>query len=213
MKYVIPAAIAIGVGLVLLASFVIPLPELQVLRLTMTNWAVILGGLAVIVGVLNLLLVHARRIEHADRGWPYSLFTILALLGTLLIGVVEGFGADTPAMYRAGSVTNVLFQGVLVASQAALASLIMVFLVVAAARMLKSRPNTWSIVFLIVVIIVLIGWLPLGPILQLQLGRVRQWIIDVPASAGARGILLGVALGTLMIGLRVLTGVERPYKD
>ena len=31
------------------------------------------------------------------------------------------------------------------------------------------------------------------------------------ASGGARGILIGVALGTLTTGLRILFGADRPY--
>jgi hypothetical protein len=34
----------------------------------------------------------------------------------------------------------------------------------------------------------------------------------VVAAAGARGILLGVALGTLTTGLRILFGTDLPYK-
>ncbi len=40
------------------------------------------------------------------------------------------------------------------------------------------------------------------------------WILDaiqyLPV-AGARGILLGIALGSLLAGLRILLGAERPY--
>jgi len=47
------------------------------------------------------------------------------------------------------------------------------------------------------------GWLPI----------IKDWILDVPALAGARGVLLGVALGTVATGLRVLLGIDRPYVD
>jgi hypothetical protein len=40
---------------------------------------------------------------------------------------------------------------------------------------------------------------------------IRPFIAQVLAAAGARGILLGVALGTLTTGLRILFGVDRPY--
>jgi hypothetical protein len=39
----------------------------------------------------------------------------------------------------------------------------------------------------------------------------RAWISQVWAAGGARGILLGVALGATATGLRVLLGTERPY--
>jgi hypothetical protein len=42
------------------------------------------------------------------------------------------------------------------------------------------------------------------------LPSLRDWLLAVPTTAGARGILLGTTLGTLMVGLRVLVGVEWP---
>jgi hypothetical protein len=211
MKYVIPAAIAIGVGLVVLGSYLIPSPLLLSVRLVFTDWAVVLAGLAVLLGILNLIIVHSRRIQSGDRRWVYSLVTILAALFTLLIGVFEGGAQMQPALYHTDSISNLLFQGVIVSSLATLSSLVLFFLVIAAARMLKKKPDGWSILFLVVVIISLIGWLPLT--FMAPANRLRSWLISVPAAAGARGILLGVAIGIVVIGIRVLTGVERPYKD
>jgi hypothetical protein len=36
-------------------------------------------------------------------------------------------------------------------------------------------------------------------------------INQVLVSAGMRGILIGVALGAIVVALRLLTGIERPY--
>lgn len=211
MKYVIPAAVAIGTGVVILLSYFWATPMLVGVRITLVDWAVVLGGLAVLVGVLNLLLVNARRIQSGQRGWPYSLITLLAVLLTLAVAMLEGFGKAVTLLGDPTSVTNVLFQGVVVAGQAALAALVMIFLVVAAVRLLRIRPGGWSLVFVVVLLVTLAGWLPLGP--AGVLNRFREWLLNVPAAAGARGILLGVALGVLVVGLRVLTGIERPYKD
>ena len=52
--------------------------------------------------------------------------------------------------------------------------------------------------------------LPFGEIGPLN-NFLRPWIQHVFALGGARGILIGVALGTLTTGLRVLFGVDRPY--
>jgi hypothetical protein len=40
---------------------------------------------------------------------------------------------------------------------------------------------------------------------------VRPWLMYGPAVGGARGLLLGVALGALTTGLRVLFAFDRPY--
>jgi hypothetical protein len=48
-----------------------------------------------------------------------------------------------------------------------------------------------------------IGWL----------ASIRDWIVNVPGMAGMRGLLLGVALGTVVAALRVLVTSERPHSD
>lgn len=211
MKYIIPAAIAIGVGLVTLLAYFIQTPELLQVRGILTNWAVILGGLAVLVGLLNLIVVHFRRMQARSKGSFYSLLTVAAAVATFVIGALESLRAGSPALYQEGSLTHLLFTSVIITSQATLASLVMIFLVIGAVRLVKNKPNRWSIIFLIALLIILVGWIPLG--FMGPLNATRDWLLSVPISAGARGILLGVALGTVMIGLRVLTGVERPYKD
>jgi hypothetical protein len=40
---------------------------------------------------------------------------------------------------------------------------------------------------------------------------VRQVIDSLFVTAGMRGLLIGVAIGTIMLSLRVLVGLERPY--
>ena len=212
MKYIIPAAIAIGVGLVTLIGYFIQTPEILALRQILTGWAVILGGLAVVVGLLNMIVVNFRRIQSSNKGAFYSLLTVAAAVGTFVVGSLDSLRAGgSPTLYRQGSLIQLLFDAVIIPSQAALAGLVMIFLVIAAVRLLRNKPNRWSIVFLVALLVVLVGWIPLSVLTPLN--AFRDWAVAVPVSAGARGILIGVALGTVMIGLRVLTGIERPYKD
>ena len=80
----------------------------------------------------------------------------------------------------------------------------------AAYRLLMVR-NVESAVMLAVVLLVLLGQVTVG--LAPFLPELKDWILDVPTLAGVRGILLGVALGALLAGIRLLLGVERPYSD
>ncbi len=47
----------------------------------------------------------------------------------------------------------------------------------------------------------------------LTMGELRAWWSQVWAAGAARGLLLGVALGATVTGLRVLLGSDRPYGD
>jgi len=89
-----------------------------------------------------------------------------------------------------------------------------VILVVAVVRMARQRPNLFSVVFIATGVLMLLGSAPLmgieipglyGP------EGLRSLLAQIPAVAGARGILLGVALGVIATGVRVLIGSDRPY--
>ena len=93
-------------------------------------------------------------------------------------------------------------------------ALLAVTLTYASIRLLRSRFNLFSVIFLITALLILLGTAPL-PFLGNLPGIsdwVRPFISHVIATSGARGILLGVALGTLTTGLRILFGADRPYE-
>jgi len=79
-------------------------------------------------------------------------------------------------------------------------------------KMLQRQRSLMGLVFFIGVILFLVinsgilSTITDVPLLQNLLSAFHQ----VPG-AGARGILLGVALGSLVTGLRILIGSDRPY--
>jgi hypothetical protein len=68
-----------------------------------------------------------------------------------------------------------------------------------------------SIIFLVTAAFLIFGsaTLPFGDIPLIS--TIARWVTQVLALGGARGILIGVALGALTTGLRVLFGADRPY--
>jgi len=79
-------------------------------------------------------------------------------------------------------------------------------------RLFQNRKGLLPVVFGVSVLIFLL--LNSGILHSQQNIPFVDWALDAIHTlpvAGARGILLGVALGSLMAGLRILFGVERPY--
>jgi hypothetical protein len=199
-KYVAPA-IAIAVGLLVLAGYFVPgLAGMQALLL---NWAGILLGVAALIGVFNLITVHGEKIRTRARGSVYSALLIVSLLATFIAAMILG---------PAHASMQVLFNGVILPVEASLMAIISVTLLYAAIRLLRHRVDVMSVVFLVTVLVILVGSLslPFGEIPLLG-DTLRPWITKVLALGGARGILIGVALGTLTTGLRVLLAIDRPY--
>ncbi len=167
------------------------------------------AALAALIGVLNVFAVHLGRVRQRERGWPYSVVVILALAGTVTLRALDR--ADVWRGDLAGEMMSArLFEAVQVSVESALAGLLVFFLVYAAYRLMRREVTLWNTLFTLTVIVVLLGWVPVSG--AEKLADVREWIVAIPAGAGARGILLGVGLGTLVVGVRVLMGQDRTLR-
>jgi hypothetical protein len=203
-KGLISTAIAIAAGLIVLAGYFFAAPALVNVRIELVDWAVILAAFAIFVGIVNLLAVHGNKVRKKEKGSIYSFILVLSLFATLLLGL---------ALRPEHRIVAALFNTIQLPVEASLMAVLAVTLTYASIRLLRRRLNLVGFVFLITALLILFGTAPLPflgdiPILS---DLVRPFLTQVLAAGGARGILIGVALGTLTIGLRVLFGADRPY--
>lgn len=201
----VSTAIVIAVGLVVLLGYFVDLPLLAGLRNILVNWAVLLAAVALLVGVANLFTVHWRKAVSGRPGSPYSLVLILSLL--LTIALVGYLGPTA-------SWSLWIFNAIQVPVESSLMAILVVTFTYAGARLLGRRPSWFTLVFLGSALVTLLGT---APLLGLEIPGLygpqglRSLLAQIPAVAGARGLLLGVALGTVATGLRILLGADRPY--
>ena len=110
-------------------------------------------------------------------------------------------------------VTMILLEGVQVSIESALAGLVLFALVYGAYRLMRKRVTGSALLFTVGLLVLLVGALPFSsPVIRL-IGSIRDWLLAVPVSAGARGILLGIALAAAVAGVRVLIGQDRSYRE
>ena len=202
---ILPTAFAMGTGLLVLLGYLLPLPLLVSVRDELVRWDVIVSAFAFILGFFNLLRVHSRRARKS--GGLYSAVLILAALVSLTVTT----GALLVPLLR--FLGDWWFRHVLSPLQATVAGLVAFVLAVAAFRLLRHPREAGVLVFLGAALIVLLGTLPLIVPGGDWLMNLRMWWMNVPAMAGMRGLLIGVGLGVLLVGLRVLTGTDRPYSE
>jgi len=208
-------ALAMGVGLVVLLGYFFginpdgSLTLLGILRNYFLQGAVAVAGIAMLVGVANLAAVHLKKIR-TGQGEGYSFVLLFALILTLGVGIfdmVQTYMQGEPSLVR----TNWIFENIQLPIETSLMAVLAISLTYAAARLLGRRMNFLSAVFVGVVLVLLLTTMPQLTEQLSWLGALRTWIVQVPAVGGARGILLGVALGTIATGIRILVGSDRPY--
>jgi hypothetical protein len=168
----------------------------------LVSWAAIVVAFALLLGFANVVSVHWNRIRTREPGTGYSAVLLLSLVATLIIG---SGGPNS-------SSTQFIFEFILQPLEATLFALLAVFIVTAAFRAFRVR-NLETFFFILFAVIVLLGQVPIGIYLWSELPVIKDWILNVPTLAGIRGILIGVALGTIATGLRVFIGADRPYAD
>ncbi len=206
--YVLWAAVAMACGGLVLIGYFVDVAVVQDLRLLFMRWAVLLSAAALILGLFNLLAAHLKKVNDQESGWAYSALLIMFMIGTLILGLL--FGPDNRVVLS-------LFDYIQVPVEASLIGLLAVSLAVAGFRLVSRRRDFASLVFIGVALLVLLGtatWPVAGGSTAYEFfGWLRNWFTQVWAAGGARGILLGVALGAIATGLRVLLAADRPYGD
>lgn len=194
------AAFAIAAGLIVLLGYFFP-AQLESLRLVLIDWAIILGGMAVLVGIFNLIAVQMEKIRNRQKGGTYGALLVVSLIFTFGLGLI--LGPDHPYL-------RFTVDAIIVPAEASLMAILAVTLIYASIRLLRRRAEVTSVLFLAAAVIFLIATMPtpLGP---LPGSQVIVNLLSMFSDGGARGLLIGIALGTLLTGLRVLFGVDRPY--
>ncbi len=196
---IFPVGFAIAFGLVVLVSQFAPNSIGGFLVAATAQ----LAAFAVLLGLVNVLSVHLQRILRRDKNAWSSVIILVSAIAVFILVLPSGGSDDTSAW---------IFQYLYRPLEASFLSLVVFFIATAAYRALRAR--TWDTALLVVTaLIVLIGSVPILNYVSPVISQIKDWVVNVPAVAGVRGIAIGVALGAIATGLRLLTGIDRPYSE
>ena len=193
----LPLALAIAFGLATLLGLLL-VPELGA---TLTGWASLLAAVALLLGILNLLSIHSKRLAQGNM---YSAVLIIGMVAVFALGVTDSLGFTSNGV-------QTIFNLVQSPLEAALASLLAFFLLFSGFRMLQRRRSRWSLLFAATVIVMFLARTPMPAGVGNIFSSIGRTISNLIISPGIRGILIGVSLGAIAVSIRILTGSERPY--
>jgi MFS family permease len=202
MRATLATVIAIAAGILVLAGILMQ-PLLDDMLLVLIHLAVTLAAVALLIGIINLISVHWMRVRNKEKRSVYSFVVIAAFLITLLAGIL--LGPSTTDF-------NYVITGLQYPIEASLMSLTAVSLAFACLSLIRRKHHSLfvflflgSALFFILVSIGLFDGIN-QPIINSIVG----FLASLPIG-GVRGLLIGMALGSLVTGIRIMTGVDRPY--
>jgi hypothetical protein len=199
-----PAGNLLLSAVILIAAAVLVLDRLGVAPITSVmalgyQWLILLAGVALLIGTVNVAAMHLWRIQTGQRDWVLSLVLLAVLVAVFVAGAVSPAGANGPLL-------DWVFSALVAPGQASLFALLVFFMAAAAYRFLRiDRPGgAWMLAGALLVLVaqwpLAAQWLPPVYITTVF------WLLDGPVMAALRGLLLGSGIALLVIGLRLLAG-------
>ena len=199
MKKSGPVVLGFLVGMLMLIQYFTPHPWIEARYNNVLDWKQVVFGITLILGVISLFLYHWRKIERREKGWGYSLITVIGLVFMIAVALIF-----TP---ERGPYPWV-FNHVQAPMQSTMFALLAFYVASASYRAFRAR-SVHAALLLGAGVIVMLGRVPLGEMFGLQ--HVSSWILDYPNLAAKRGIMIGVGLGMTATAIKIILGIERTY--
>lgn len=193
---------ATAAGAFMAAQYFLTAPAANTAYRTILSWMQIIAAFAILVGVFGVIRLHAERIGKKRAGWLYSVTLLIGVLVMTVLGFAGGIDRGTAFQW--------VFDHWQAPMQSTVFSLLAFYIASAAYRGFRARSGE-SAILVAAAIIVMLGRVPLGEWLSPILPSASDWIINVPALAAKRAILIGIGLGMIATSLKVIAGIERTY--
>lgn len=236
MKRELPLFITAVTGIIIIINFIFP--ELTGgITETLRDWTIMIASFAIILGILNLILVNLRKslepITHLEDR-IFSIIVILSLIFTSIIGLIYGIKSNIQnfIIFKVSNdyvipiismellkkdmnlFTGVIFNSVYTPLNSATFSLLAFFIASAAYRAFRAK-NLEALILLLSAAIVMLGRVPIGDylfsIFGLKISLISDYIISILNAAAQRAILIAIGIGTIIISLKLLFGVEKSH--
>lgn len=197
----IPLVIASIIVIITLIEYYLDVPVVRDVYGLVMSWGVIIAGFAMGLGASNLTIISLRSIAERRKGiWYFDLWTVLIMALFIITGLIGTIGTHPVFAW--------MYNYIIVPLSATMYGLLAFYLFSSGYRTFRMR-NWTSITLMVSALFVALWYAPVGPIIWSGFDTIGAWIMNVPNVAGSRVILIGVALGAVTYGIRVLLMIER----
>jgi len=186
---------------IFIVDYFVKVPGISNVVTVLSDWVTFIEWFGLIFAAASLTVRNVRDIRRQKEEWYFGVIT----LGALYAGI---FG------YIIGGVNNPVYsfmvEQVKGVGQAGMFALHGMFILGASLKAIKAKSLT-MVAAILSFIIILFFQAPIGEIIWPGFAPLGAWLTDVILNAGTRAFVICAALGSVLLGLRMLLGIDRSY--
>ena len=209
--------ITFGTGASIIVAALAPDGQLVGLEHRLSVWFDILAAFALIAGGRHLVARHAQTIRERRPGRRDSIAAVAGFAFTLAAGLFKlGAPSWDASVFERGTWFRLVADAIYAPVAAAFAAVVAFSLASAVLRATRMRTRAGSVLLLAAGIVIAARIACTSALVAENEARwlhdralLVEHLIAIPATAGLRALMIGIAIGVIASGVRLLLGVDR----
>ncbi len=196
--YLTRILILIGMLSVLISWYFVS-PEADVIANELQIWNMNIATFTLFVGLLSVYSRYIRSIMNREKYWQYHLYAAILIVVWIIFGLKVGLYSD---IYQKAYLCTKITLHIAILGQ-------LVFFMISACYRLFRMRTLRTAIFACCTLLIAICNAPIVSATFPAADKIVFWFLNYPASAGSRALLITGGVGGVVLGIRILLGLEK----
>lgn len=182
-----------------LAGYYIKSPQISAVSNELNIWRMLIGSFTLFVGLISIFARYSRSIMSRSRNWMLHAYCLAVIVVWIIVGNIIG-------MYS--TLYQTLYLSTKITLHITIIGCLVFFSVSGMYRTFRIRSFRTGVFAFFTVLVIILNMPPLITSFPV-FSDLTYWLLDNPQMAGARAMVMCGGIGGVILGIRILLGIEK----